>query len=344
MSDKNNSRLSNLEKQNLRERILGSAEMVRQQKRKRKFQYFLGYAAAACLLLAIGLHQFMQTSAEPSIEDFVRKAPDSNSGNSDKVVIVLGEERVNIENDESDIQYSSSGNHVRIGNGQVLKQKTNEKNKVIFNTLIVPYGKRSQLTLSDGSKVWINSGSRLVYPAIFKGDKREVYLQGEAIFEVAHNENKPFRVLSDHQEIEVLGTVFNVSAYSGETVNHTVLKSGSVRINYKEAKAGSVKIKPRTMSSINLETREINKTEVNPDDYFSWREGYLTLKNENLKSIFTKLSRYYNVKIEFEEELIAEKTFSGRLDLKEDVERVLNLLETSGFQFERKEGKILVTN
>lgn len=344
MKDINKSPLSNLEKHNLRERILSSAEIVKRQKRKRKFKYFLGYAAAACLLLAIGLYQFMQGSAEPSIEDFVRTTSEPRSENLDQVVIVLGEERVNINNDESNIQYSSSGSHVKIGDGQLIKQKTEKKNKVVFNTLIVPYGKRSQLTLSDGSKVWINSGSRLVYPATFKGDKREVYLQGEAIFDVAHNENKPFRVLSDHQEIEVLGTVFNVSAYAGETVNHTVLKSGSVRIHYKEAKGELLKMNPGTMFSINLETRIVKKEEVDPNDYFSWREGYLTLKNESLESIFKKLARYYNVKIESQESLIGDKTFSGRLDLKKDIESVLNLLETSGFKFESKEGKILITN
>lgn len=345
MSDKNSSRLSSKEKEDLRTRILGSAERIRRAKRKRKRRFLLSYAATASLLLALGLHHFMKSSAEPTIEEFARTAPDTSTENSDQVVIVLGKNKVKVDKDKNDIQYSSSGSQVRIGNDQVIHQKTEENNEIVFNTLIVPFGKRSQLTLSDGSKVWINSGSRLIYPATFKEDKREVYLQGEAIFEVAHNKKKPFRVISDNQEIEVLGTIFNVSAYAGEQVNRTVLKSGSVSISYKKGKAGSVKITPGTMSSINLKTDKVEKKKVDPDDYFSWREGYLTLKNENLSSIFKKLSRYYNVKIEYEQGLINGKTFSGRLDLKEDVENVLDMFQgTANLQFERKNGKILITN
>ena len=103
----------------------------------------------------------------------------------------------------------------------------------MYNTLIVPYGKRSQLQLADGSKVWLNSGSKLVYPVTFEGKRREVYIEGEAIFDVAHNAKQPFIVLSKDHEIEVLGTLFNVSNYLDDESISTTLKNGSVQIRYK---------------------------------------------------------------------------------------------------------------
>lgn len=342
MKDNNDSRLSHEDKQKLRDRILKSAIEVRKLNRKRTYKEVLVYSVAASLAIIFGLHQLIQFNKEPSIEEFVNTVPTFDAEGSNQVTIVLGNSEIGLDSDETSIQYSSSGTKVNIGDKRAVQQKTKNDKKIVFNTLIVPFGKQAQLTLSDGSRVWINSGSRLIYPAAFNEEKREVFLQGEAIFEVQHNKDKQFRVHSDHQEIEVLGTVFNVSAYSGEMVNHTVLKSGSVRLTSKSKNRQSVTIIPGTMSAYDQKTDEFSQEKVDPDDYFSWREGYLTLKNEKMGSIFKKLSRYYNVTIEFEKDVVAGKTFSGRLDLQEDIEGVLDLISTTNFTFEREDDTIFI--
>ncbi|MGY5851903.1 FecR family protein [Salegentibacter sp. F14] len=343
MSHKSDSQLSNMEKQELRWRILNSASTVKRQNRKRKIKIFVGYASAACVLCVLGLFHVIKQSSEPSIEDFARTIPDSTLENSDQVTLVLNGEKINIDSENSYIQYSSSGDRVQIGKGKVVSQKTEKNSTPVFNTFIVPYGKRGSLTLSDSTKVWVNSGSKLIYPAVFKGDERQVYLTGEAIFQVAHNKNKPFKVLSENQEIEVLGTVFNVSAYSNEVISHTVLKSGSVRIKYHKDNNKVIKIKPGTMASFNAETRGLNSKQVNPEDYFSWREGFLSLKMNSLQDIAAKLSRYYNVEIKFEKGFPENSTFSGRLDLLKDVDSVLEIInKTNPFQYQWKNNKVIV--
>ena len=198
----------------------------------------------------------------------------------DKVVLVLdGGENVAVDEEIAKINYSSTGQRVDIGNSKAIDQETSKEREVVYNTLIVPYGKRSEVQLSDGTLVWLNSGSRLVYPAVFADDKREVYLEGEAIFEVTHDRQRPFKVLSEGQEIEVLGTVFNVSSYLDEESINTVLKSGSVRISYGERTVLSgrdkLRILPGTMASYDRSTKSISSREVDVDQYFSWRDGVL---------------------------------------------------------------------
>ena len=170
------------------------------------------------------------------------------------------------------VAYSETGTDVRVGN-QTVKQEALRDNKATYNTILVPYGKRTDLKLSDGTVVWLNSGTRLVYPAVFNEDNREVYLEGEAIFDVAHNPEKPFRVLSEHQRIEVLGTVFNVSSYPEDVETSTVLKSGSVRVSYSAKKDAAMRMTPGMRSAFNARTQKVYTQQVDPEDYFSWRDG-----------------------------------------------------------------------
>src|SRR3546814_509770 len=162
--------------------------------------------------------------------------------------MVLNEnQNIDIAYNNSSISYSSTGEKIKIGNSQIVDDNT----RVAMNTLIVPYGKRTKLQLSDGSTVWLNSGSKLAYPASFNEDKRKVYLEGEAIFEVTHDKSHPFMVIAKDFEIEVLGTVFNVSNYSDDPSINTVLKNGSVKIQYK---GNSIKNKSQIIKQGRLAT------------------------------------------------------------------------------------------
>src|SRR5690606_32526777 len=167
-------------------------------------------------------------------------------------LILNNKQGIEIADSNSTISYSNSGDEVTIGTSQSITQ---DHNNSVFNTLIVPYGKRSEISLSDGSKVWLNSGSKLIFPATFEGKNRIVYLEGEGIFKVTHNKSQPFIVKTGNHNIEVLGTLFNVTNYTDENTVSTVLKSGSVQLNFKSNSFlnsdGSIKITPGTLAVYN---------------------------------------------------------------------------------------------
>lgn len=337
--------ITNLEKIVLKNRILKSVDNISKQK-KRSHIY---YGAAACVILLVGFSFSFFRTPSSSITDFIDASKTVNINESSNVVLILGEgENLNIKEESSIINYSNSGQKVTIGNSKEVNQKTSKNNKTVYNTLLVPYGKRSNIQLSDGTLVWLNSGSKLVYPAVFNGNKRELYLEGEAIFDVAHIKNKPFIVISEDQEVEVLGTVFGITNYKDENAINTVLKTGSVQISYNKNASTNLlddkmKISPGTKASYNKKTMSIISEKVNVDQYFSWKEGVLVFKNDDLRYITKRISRYYNIEIEITDENLAIETFSGYLDLNENIDSVIkNIKASTNMNYTFSENKIII--
>ena len=341
MKEKLNSSLSDSEKAFLRERIIQSAQRAN----KKKKHVHLVFAVAASVVLLFGVGYFLQYNSEPSVEEYVKSAPKVDPQEVDRVTLILGEgSKLNLDEENSQIQYSASGEDVNLGNKKSVNQQSMVNEKPIFNTILVPFGKRTNLQLSDGTVVWLNSGSKMVFPAVFKGESRLVYLEGEAIFEVSHNPEKPFRVISGSQEIEVLGTVFNVTNYPGDEVVETVLKSGSINVTYKDQDKKSFKLVPGTLASFNTKTAKVQMKEVDVDNYFSWRKGFLRFEKSSLVHIMIQLSRYYDIEILIEDKDLAKETFSGNLELKEDVREIIEIIrKTTEFKVETIEKRIIIT-
>lgn len=344
----NFSSITDEENTDLKKRIFAT---IRNDKRTNRNVWYKNLAAACFIgCVGLGFYNYNMTSETNSITDFVNSSTiENNNSTSNEVVLTLGKGNdLKIKEDVADINYSSSGKNVTIGNGQTFNQNIVDTEKAVFNTLSVPYGKRSTLTLSDGSKVWLNSGSKLVYPIAFLGDKREVYIEGEAIFEVTHNKKKPFYVISDTQVVEVLGTVFGVTNYPDENSTNTILKSGSVQISYQDIKTASthsdkMKISPGTKASYDKNTKSIVSEKVDVDNYFSWKDGFLIFKNNDMKFIMKRISRYYNVEIAIENEKLTTETFSGYLDLNEDILSVINSIrESTNMEYLKTDNKIII--
>lgn len=330
--------LTSKEKAKLKQRINVSVSSYVTQRKRLRFG-IAAMAAVVVLMAAITIStgDFANPSEMEQVVKSLTDLPDSN-----QIQLVLSEEeRIDISEEEASISYSNEGYKVRIGDTASYEQSASETGKITYNTLIVPFGKRSDLTLSDGTKVWLNSGSKLIFPSAFNNDKREVYLEGEAIFEVSHNKRKPFFVASKDHTIEVLGTIFNVSNYKADDFISTVLKSGSIKINYKAGQffksTKSRIIDPNQKVTFKRGQGIVKTTNVDVAPYFSWRDGIFIFKNDDLKSIMKKISRYYNVEIEIKNNDLANDSFSGHLDLKNDIESVMQTItetETSDFNFE----------
>ena len=190
--------------------------------------------------------------------------------------------------------------------------------------MIIPYGKTSEVLLSDGTKVFLNAGSRLVYPEIFKGKTREVFLIGEAFFDVKHDKDHPFIVQLSDIRVKVLGTRFNISAYTADNVIETVLAEGSVVMdkNYAGIFEKSIVLVPDQMASFDRTTKDTRVKAVNVNNYILWTKGVLQFENTDLNRITKKLERFYNIRIRFADPLLGGLRISGKLELKEDRDEI----------------------
>lgn len=210
-----------------------------------------------------------------------------------------------------------------------------------FNTISTPKGGQYKIVLFDGTKVWLNAASSLTYPTVFSGDERKVVLKGEGYFEVAKNEDVPFKVQTDRQEIVVLGTHFNVNSYEDEGVTKTTLLEGSVRVTSvsfdteKEAIAGfqgaSVLLKPGQQANL-LGNNEINISTVDANKGIAWKKGIFSFNDSNIEAVILEFSRWYNVDIEFKGRYPDIKLW-GEIDRNVNIEEAMEILKYFDLKF-----------
>lgn len=194
--------------------------------------------------------------------------------------------------------------------------------------IIAPIGSKTNVQLEDGTMVYLNHGSRLTYPQKFIGKSREVQLIGEGYFEVAHNPQKPFIVKVDNIRVKALGTSFNVMAYPEEQVLETTLVEGKVVIEQENRKGKFVhleEMKPGQNMCINVNTNTFNSTYGEVEKYTSWKEGKLIFKNESITQIARRLSRWYNVDIQFADNHVENYTYTATF-VDETIYQILDLM------------------
>lgn len=212
--------------------------------------------------------------------------------------------------------------------------------EVIENTLVVPFGKRSTLVLSDGTKVWVNSGTTIIYPSVFADEgARSIFVDGEIYLEVYKDATRPFNVKSAEYEINVLGTSFNISAYSTDAKSSVVLVEGSVQI---KTKSETIKIKPNQMYSLVGDKSEIKFVDV--ANYTSWRNGWLQFDGLPLEELATRLSRHYGIAITCDA-TIAGLLSSGKLLLPDDIDQLLiTISRNMNIEYVHKDNSIRLMN
>ena len=208
---------------------------------------------------------------------------------------------------------------------------------VIYNKIETPAGGKYQINLPDGSTVWLNASSSLRFPALFAGLTREVELTGEAYFDVAKNKNKPFKVRTKDQIVEVLGTQFNINSYSDEGEIKTTLIEGSVKIIYKDK---VVLLGPG--QQFQPSNSNVKVVEADTEEVVAWKNGYFLFKDEDIRSIMRKVSRWYNVEVSYAGD-IPSVGFGGNISRSKDIKEVLDALQlTNAVHFKIEERRVTV--
>lgn len=294
----------------------------------------LKYAASISILIAVSslLYLSVYTNSkfpvEASTNDFIQG----------KVILANGTTK-EFDTDQTTIMQTTSGN-LTINSDTIDLDL--EQNTSTLNQIIIPYGKRSEITLADGTHIWLNSGSQLSYPTKFKSDSREVFLTGEAFFDVKANPEKPFYVITRDVKIKVLGTRFNVSSYAEDNTVQTVLIKGKVTAGKNKLFAGTIDLIPGERLRFDKSNSNLTKDKVDVQLYSSWVNGYLIFKNMPITEVFTKLKRFYNQEISIEEGL-GKISFSGKLDLGDNLKDVLeNVAFASSVNVQDNNGSYLI--
>ena len=296
------------------------------EKHKRKRFYAMRIALATAMVAAVVMFGiFLLSESVDQSLDYTEIAQALSEGNpSDQVVLkISSDSSIAFEGMNTSIEYTEKG-AIKANNDIVRPEsesipKTTEM-ELKFNQLTVPRSKRSQLTLSDGTQIWVNSGSKLIYPEVFAKEKREIYVEGEVYLEVSKDPVRPFIVKTREMDISVLGTCFDVSAYDGRD-QFVVLAEGKVSIETVGQK--TIVIEPGQKLSYN---GSVSVEQVDVYDYIAWKDGFYIIHNESIADILLKVSQYYGVGLNVDLSNLKNKTFSGMLVFNDDVNQVIRTL------------------
>lgn len=247
--------------------------------------------------------------------------------------VSLGGKEANIAYDEEDITINN--------NDIILKKESSTNKKEMLHQLVVPWGKRSILTLPEGSRIWVNAGTRVAYPVDFDKKKREIYVDGEIYLEVSHDENRPFIVKTTKMDVEVLGTAFNITAYEKDNAQRIVLVTGSVKVRNMDQK-NETTLSPNEMYSF---SNGISKVQtVKTENYTSWKHGLYYYESESLEAIMKHLSHYYGCSIICTPKASKMK-FSGKLDMKDRLDTILEgISQIAPIAYQYNQGTYMITN
>ena len=316
-------------------------------------------AAAAAILLVLGSASYFlffnnekKEIAKTNINT-LQKIDIPPGGN--KAVLTLGDNRIIILDSAKEGMLTQQGNTkiLKLDDGQLaynsLKDPSSSPGatEVLYNTITTPRGGQYQLTLADGSKVWLNTASSIRFPVAFVGTERKVEITGEAYFEVAPSISPngggklPFKVeVNGKQEVEVLGTHFNINAYSDETTINTTLLEGSVKVTSLITNDSKL-ISPGQQAQVNnLGQINIDKN-ANTDEAVSWKNGWFNFNSAGIETIMRQIGRWYDVEVNYSGN-IGHETFTAMVKRSSNISAVLKIMEEGGIKFKMDNKKIVV--
>lgn len=296
----------------------------------------LSIAATVIIALAASLYFYKDAApqAEPEVFTEINQKNDIDPANNKAILTLADGSRISLDDVKNGF-VASQGNIsiTKTEDGEIVYQKLDRGRNMgslsAANTIQTPKGGRYNITLPDGSRVWLNSASTLSYPTAFASNERKVRLIGEAYFEVAKRKNVPFRVESNNQVVEVLGTHFNINSYEDEAYTKTTLLEGSVRIILNSAKPNAQLLKPGEQSLTSPAGPDIKVQHTDTEKAIAWKNGYFKFKNTPIRDIMREIERWYDVELVYDGKLAPDE-FTGYISNDVKISGVLKMLEESG--------------
>ena len=237
---------------------------------------------------------------------------------------------------------AADGEEILLGADDNINKKTirehhlqpHQQNETVSQLCLnVPRGGEFKIILEDGSEVWLNSESELIYPESFSKEERRVIVKGEAYFKIAKEEERPFFVETEGQLVRVYGTEFNIRSYNEDEEIYTTLVSGSIGLSKMDGKSGRLMLTPGHQAQFSKEDEEMSVKPVNTEIVTSWRHGRFVFEEQNLEQIMTELSRWYSFDYQFEDESLKHIVFMGSIPRYSEFDTTLAILEKSGGLF-----------
>ncbi len=321
--------------------LLGSIQATIHQGKKAKQRKLFRHVAVAGI--AVAIIAIAISLLTPSPKEGITSGKELIVGEllkNEDIQLITSQETVSFQND---IEVTLDG-----GDIAEITEKNNEVSQVSItpdklNSLIIPYGKRSSLTLSDGTKVWLNSGTVLEFPAQFRGNKREIHLvSGEMYIEVAPEKNRPFQVQTEDFNVKVYGTQFNISSYA-DFPRSVVLVEGRVSLQPIDKQETFLSPNEQAVYSDNgtFTTRK-----VNVNQFISWKNGYLEFNKTPMTEVLHQVGRYYNLSFNFDNDVnLQKRTCTGKIYLSENLDNVMTTIALlSSTKYEKQGNNIFITN
>lgn len=310
--------------------------------RKKRIRFrILSASIAASLIIAILFEPWTTFWQTTDIEEVASRllATTNSTPTPEQPLLVIDPNHVIPLQNHTKVEYTASG-QVSLKSANEVKEIEKKKDETLsYNQIIVPKGQHTSLQLADGSELHINSGSKVIYPSTFNGNRREIFVDGEIYIDVKRNEKQPFYVKTENFEIRVLGTAFNVYAYSQNSLAEVTLLKGQVQI--KDKKGGNLKLDPDQQAQIK-DQRLSGKRTVDASSYISWTQGLLQLKGEPLGNLMQKLEHYYGATIICDND-VKELDIHGCLDINCSLSEVLERIAiTASIQIEMKDGNYYI--
>ncbi|OQP42787.1 iron dicitrate transport regulator FecR [Niastella yeongjuensis] len=312
--------------------------------------------AAASIILALGLGVYLlATKTNKTLPPAnVVQAAEIAPGKNGAVLTLADGSRVVLDSLGNGVVATQNGAQVVLKGGALAYDASNTASgEVTYNTMSTPKGRQFQVTLPDGTKVWLNAASSLRYPTAFTGEARKVTVTGEAYFEVAHNRQKPFIVTIPPQpgglggaEVTVLGTHFNINAYENENAIHTTLLQGSVRVakgrrQRAEGKEESVVLKPGQQTILSQTSQLSQPIPVQTAEVIAWKNGLFNFEGASLGEIMRQLERWYDIEVSYQKG-IPDVEFEGKMTRDVPLGDLLTMLERSDIHFKVEGRKLIV--
>ena len=307
------------------------------------FRQWWGLAAAVLLLLACGTYFLIQDKVKQQSSKTIASIPTLNKdvlpGRQGAILTLSDGKKVLLDSLGNGIVANQNGTKIILKNGLLVYDKEGKSTGgMVYNTMSTPKGRQYQVRLPDGTQVWLNSESSITYPTLFAGNERKVEITGEAYFEVTKNPKMPFRVKMNGQaEVEVLGTHFNINAYTNEAAIKTTLLEGSVKITNGADKA---MLEPGQQAQLNTANKIRIVKSVDIEKIMAWKNGLFNFEGADLDEVMRQLSRWYDIDVAYEKG-IPDIEFVGEVSKNVSLSGVLEGLHGVGVHF-HIEGRRLV--